>query len=308
MKVFTIRLIAIILIVSGVSLAAYATFRSSDATDKNLVFSDNTLLNGLWDNYKKIYWEAETGRTLDKQQDNITTSEGQSYTMLRAVWQSDRTTFDKSWAWTKEQLGRPNDALFAWKWGKRSDGTYGVFTDQGGQNTASDADSDIALALIMAANRWQQQSYLDEAKRILASIWEQEVITVQGKPYLAANDLEKNSSRAAILNPSYFAPYAYRIFAKIDSQHDWNGLINSSYELINTAMDAKLDKGDSARIVPDWISMDKMTGQIMAPQGASNLTTNYSFDAMRTAFRLALDYEWNREQRAYDTLAKNEVL
>jgi endoglucanase len=240
MKLFIVRFIAAVLILAGISVAAYATFRSSDAVDKNLVFSDRTLLSGLWDCYKKEYWEASTGRTLDKQQDNITTSEGQSYTMLRAVWQGDRETFDTSWKWTKEQLNRPTDSLFAWKWGKKTDGTYGVFTDQGGQNTASDADSDIALALVMAASRWQQQTYLNDAKAVIGDTWKQEVITIKGKPYLASNNLEKDSSKPAIINPSYLAPYAYRLFAKVDPAHNWNALVDSSYELINNSMELVL--------------------------------------------------------------------
>lgn len=307
-KAFIVRFVAIVLLISSISVAAYATFQSSDNADKNIVFSDRTLLAGLWDNYKKIYWEESTGRTLDKQQDDITTSEGQSYTMLRAVWQSDKQTFDKSWAWTKEHLGREKDSLFAWRWGQKDDGAYGVLTDQGGQNAATDADSDIALALVMAASKWQQQSYLNEAQTIIKDIWTSEVITVGGKPYLVANDLEKDSQSPAIINPSYISPYAYRIFAKVDKSHDWNSLVSSSYDLLDRSIDSNLDKGSSAMIVPDWITIDKTTGAIAAVQGSTNLTTNYGYDAMRTPFRIALDYEWNNEPRAKQTLEKMAFL
>ncbi|MDB5176682.1 MAG: Glucanase [Candidatus Saccharibacteria bacterium] len=303
-KTFIVRFIAAILILSGVSAAAYATFRSSDSVDKNIVFSDRTLLSGLWDNYKKVYWEKDTGRTLDRQQDNVTTSEGQSYTMLRAVWQSDRATFDRTWAWTQEQLDRPEDTLFAWRWGKKADGSYGILRDMGGQNTASDADSDIALALVMAASRWQKQSYLNQASAIIKDIWKQEVISVKGTPYLVSNNLEKDSQKPAIINPSYLAPYAYRIFAKVDKADNWDKLVTSSYDIINTSMTENLDKNSSAAIVPDWISVDKTTGAIDAIKDTSSLTTNYGFDAMRTPFRLALDYQWNKDDRAKDTLSR----
>lgn len=303
-KAFIVRFIAVVLIISGIGAVAYATFQSSDLADKNIVFSDRTLLSGLWDNYKKIYWEESTGRTLDKQQNDITTSEGQSYTMLRAVWQSDRPTFDKTWQWTKEHLGRPGDRLFSWKWGKLPDGKYGIFTDQGGQNTASDADSDIALSLVMAASRWQQQSYLDEASAIIKDIWKNEIVTVKGTPYFVSNNLEKDSRSPMIINPSYLSPYAYRIFAKIDKANDWSAVVDSSYELIRRSMSEKLDKASTVNIVPDWVSMDKSTGMIMAVQNAPNLTTNYGYDAMRMPFRLALDYKWNKEPRAKQTLKK----
>ncbi len=303
-KTFIVRFIAALLIATSLGIAGYATFQGSENADKNIIFSNRTLLEGLWDNYKKVYWEEETGRTLDKQQNDITTSEGQSYTMLRAVWQSDRVTFDKAWSWTKEHLKRPDDSLFAWKWGQKSDGSYGVYTDQGGQNTASDADSDIALALVMAASRWQQQSYLREAETIIKDMWANEVIMIKDKPYLASNNLEKASQKPAIINPSYLSPYAYRIFAKVDKSNDWNSLVGSSYDLLDRSIDDKLDKGSSASIIPDWIAIDKSTGTIAAVKDAPNLTTNYGYDAMRAPFRLALDYKWNNEPRAKATLEK----
>src|SRR3989338_2078064 len=55
------------------------------ATKSPIVFSEQRMLYLLWEGYKEEYLEPETWRTLDKQRNNITTSEGQSYTMLRSV-------------------------------------------------------------------------------------------------------------------------------------------------------------------------------------------------------------------------------
>ncbi len=305
------RIIGISVIVVGLGITTYVLAFSSDKADEKKVFAESTMLSGLWNAYKLEYWEKDTGRTLDKQQNNITTSEGQSYTMLRAVWQSDKETFDKAWAWTQEQLQR-EDNLFSWKWGQKADGTYGVLTDQGGQNTASDGDSDIALALVMAASRWQDSKYLDQAKMIVDAMWEEEVIIVKGVPYLASNNLEKNSSLDAVMNPSYLSPYAFRVFAEIDKDptHDWMALVDSSYDLINKSIDSNLDVGETAHLVPDWILLNKETGAIRAPDANNgpNITTRYGYDAMRTAWRLGLDYQWNKEKRAKDTLEKMDLL
>jgi len=305
------RVIGISIVVVGLGITTYVLALSSDKADEKKVFAQSTMLSGLWNSYKLEYWEASTGRTLDKQQNNITTSEGQSYTMLRAVWQSDKETFDTSWAWTKQQLQR-EDSLFSWRWGQKADGTYGVLTDQGGQNTASDADSDIALALVMAASRWQQSSYLDEAKTVINAMWEKEVLAINGVPYLASNNLEKTSSQDAVMNLSYLSPYAFRVFDKVDTdpKHDWMAVVDSSYDLINKSMDSKLDTAKTAQLVPDWILLDKKTGKIRAPDiaGNSSLTTNYGFDAMRTVWRLGLDYQWNNEPRAKTTLEKMDTL
>src|SRR5688572_27571716 len=87
-----------------------------------LLFSERTMLSHIWEGYKREYLEPETYRTPDRQRGDITTSEGQSYTMLRAVWNDDKQTFDRSWAWTKNNLQR-EDALFSWLFGQREDGS-----------------------------------------------------------------------------------------------------------------------------------------------------------------------------------------
>jgi len=304
---FILRLLAIVLIVVAAGATTYAVIASNKkVVDQNIVFAPHRLLAGTWDSYKTEYWEASTGRTLDKQQNDITTSEGQSYTMLRAVWMSDKETFDKAWAWTQEQLQR-EDNLFAWRWGQKSDGTYGVLTDVNGQNAASDSDTDIALALLMAASKWQDATYLDQAKEVISSIYKNEVVVVAGVPYLASNNLEKQSTSPIVMNPSYLAPYAYREFAKIDKENDWMAVVDSSYDFLEKSMTEKLDKGDSAGLPPDWVLMDRTTGALSAP-AVEGLTTNYSFDAMRTPWRIALDYEWNKEDRAKDVLGKMSFL
>jgi len=303
---FIFRLLAIVLIVVAAGVTTYAVIASSKKVDQNIIFAPHTLLAGTWNDYKNEYWESETGRTLDKQQNDITTSEGQSYTMMRAVWMSDKPTFDASWTWTQQQLQR-QDKLFAWRWGKMDDGTYGVLTNVNGQNAASDADSDIALALLMAASRWQDERYLAQAKEVITSMWQNEVVIAGGKPYLASNNLEKQSSSPIVMNPSYLSPYAYREFAKVDKQHDWNAVVDSSYELLNKAMEANLDTPKSVGLVPDWVLMDRQTGDISAPT-AGNLTTNYGYDAIRSPWRLALDYEWNAEPRAKALLEKMSFL
>jgi endoglucanase len=51
--------------------------------------------------------------------------------------------------------------------------------------------------------------------------------------------------------------------------------------------------------------IDRFTGEL-APANTGNLTTNYSYDAMRIPFRIALDYIWNSDSRALETLSMME--
>lgn len=262
-----------------------------------IIFSPKSVLDATWLQYKIEYLEPETLRTLDKQQSNITTSEGQSYTMLRSVWLDDKETFDTSWQWTKDNLQRPNSHLTSWLFGQRPDGSYGVLTDRGGHNSASDADVDIALALIFAHSRWKDEIYLGDAHEIIDDIWEEEVVVINNKPYLAANNVEKQTSEKIILNPSYFAPYAYKIFAEIDVEHDWHALSDSSYEVIEQSMNINLGSEPSVKLPPDWITIDRQTGELGVVNNP-NLTTNFGYDALRLPWRLTLDWKWNKDGRA----------
>jgi endoglucanase len=285
------------LIALGVVIVVVVLYHNSQKRQQAILFSPHFMLSVLWESYKKNYWESATGRTVDHQRNDITTSEGQSYTMLRAVWQDDKATFDKTWAWTQGNLKRPDSSLSSWAWGKRSDGSYGILETLGGQNTATDADSDIALALIFASSRWSNSAYLDQAKKILSDMWSQEVVAINGHPYLAADNLEKQTSGQVLVNPSYFAPYAYRIFAKIDTANDWQAVVGTSYSVLEKSSIASLDKTTSSGLPPDWIGINKTTEAVTAA-ASPNLTTNYGFDAMRIPFRIALDYQYSGDQRA----------
>lgn len=294
------RILGFFLLLISASILLFILYFNSQKRNTPLVFTPKLMLAGLWNDYKVNYWEAQTGRTLDKQRGNITTSEGQSYTMLRAVWMDDKPTFDKTWEWTRVNLQRP-DSLFSWLYGQRGTGDWGILADQGGTNTASDADTDIALALIFAARRWNNPAYAEEAKKIITQIWEQEVVSLRGKPYLAANNLEKNSPDFILINPSYFAPYAYREFAQVDTEHNWNAVVDSSFELIMRAGSEKLGQQSSSGLVPDWVRINKITGELSAPDNGT-LTTNFSYDALRLPLRLALDVFWNNDPRARQVL------
>lgn len=295
----------LLIVTAGVIAVAISYFNSRQRATP-IVFSKNAMLLETYNAYKKDYIEPTSGRTIDKSQDDLTTSEGQSYTMLRAVWMDDKATFDKSWDFSRNNLQR-NDKLFSWKYGKRADGTYGILVDQGGKNTATDADQDIALSLLMAYKRWDDSSYLSAAKPIIDNIWRQEVVSINGKPVLAANDTERNNQERIVVNPSYFGFANYKVFAAIDKDHDWKGLADNSYDLLNKLSYNKLDKGKGVGLPPNWATLDRQTGEYLAPASAG-LDTNYGYDAMRVPFRLALDYAWFKDPRDKQMLSNFSFL
>jgi len=258
-------------------------------------------VEAIWVAYRDTV--QKDGRTLDRDRNYLTTSEGQSYSLLRAVWMDDRETFDRVLKWTRNNLQkREGDRLFAWLWGEGADGRWGVLGEEGGRNSASDADQDIALALIFASARWNDDYYHELALDILADIWRKEVVVVGGRPYLVAGNWAHDEERPTI-NPSYFSPAAYTVFASVDRAHDWETLKTTSYEVLERSTWGALDRQGTVGLPPDWVGIDRMSGRITESAHADK-TTNFSDDAFRVLWRVALDWQWNRDPRALEYLSK----
>lgn len=286
------------LIVISIIIIIVVGYLNSNFSNQTRAFSPYTLLTSSWDAYKSQYMNSD-GRVIDYSQNGITTSEGQSYALLRAVWIDDKPSFDTVWHWTITDMKRPNDNLFAWRWGKRANGTYGPL-DNGGSNSASDADTDIACALVLASHRWGDASYMDSAKKIIPDIWRYETVIANGKRYVTAGNWAVNGNEV-VLDPSYFAPYAYRVFAQVDTKDDWLSIIDPGYQLLMDLGTAPLNTGNPVGLPPDWVTIQRDNGTLKVAS-VPNATTNYSFDAMRVPFRIALDYFWNHDDRAKEYL------
>ncbi len=219
--------------------------------------------------------------------DGTVTSEAQSYTMLRAVWSDDRATFDRAWGWTNTNLMRP-DGLLAWQWRK------GAVQDA---NSAADADTDTALALLLAGKRWNDSSLIDAGTQLSRAIWNHEVATINGSPYLTAGNWAPNAPVVA-LNPSYFAPYAYRIFHEVDPGPDWQGVIDSGYQMLFDTSRSTFGASHSAGLPPDWVGIDRRSGTLVPFVFTATDAARYGYDAARTYWRVALDLRWSGDGRA----------
>jgi len=258
------------------------------------------VLTTSWVAYKQQFIQQD-GRVIDWMSEGITTSEGQSYAMLRAVWMNDQQTFNICFGWALTNLRVRNDNLFAWRWGRdpKTSG-YNVLD----KSSAADADEDIALALILASRRWNEPSYLKPAREIINDIWEHEIVEVRGQPYLVAGDWSQSWGHP-VLNPSYLAPYAYRMFSEIDHEqsHKWLKLVDTSYRIIDEG-----SKLSSVGLPPDWCAINRETGVIEAAQLNGETSGDYSYDAWRVMWRLAADAQWYDEPRAIAFIKNSKFL
>jgi endo-1,4-beta-D-glucanase Y len=232
---------------------------------------------------------------------NSTVSEGIGYGMLIAVYMGDQGLFDDFWLYEQGQLD-PN-GLMNWA----PNGTDPNMCNGG----ASDADEDMAFALIMADKQWGgqgslSQSYAQSAITQIQKIWQNEIFNYT---YVRAGDgtWATNTNQ----NISYYAPAYYRAFAAIDpktcpkgmghsnSCDGWWDVIDQSYSTIGDALNAA--NGNQANgLVPGWC--DDSQG---APcHSSSGQPFNYQYDACRTPFRVGIDSCWNAYPAAQSYVAK----
>lgn len=221
-----------------------------------------------------------------------TVSESQSYAMLIAVYSGDREMFDRVWGWTQDNLQtRPEDKLFSWHWkdGKVAD-----------SNPATDADQDIAYALYLAHKKWGDKKYLTEAREIVRDIWRVETKEVAGVRYVAAGNWAVDFSDGVVINPSYLAPYQYRVFAVFDAEHDWMSLVDSSYRALELCT-------GQAGLAMNWCKINNQ-GEVARDYRFGGADSSvYSYDALRVPYRIAMDYALNNEPRALLYLRQNTV-
>ncbi len=279
------------------------TFRTTNG-DWAMIFKVNgehhAQLLDAWEKYKKDYvvFDGENyGQVIDPQE-GVTTSEGQSYAMLRAAWMNDKYTFLGAWLWTRNHLQhRLNDDLLSWKW---QDGTL---VDSA---NATDADEDIALALLFGYKLWNEEEYLIEAQSIIDDIWEHCVVKINGRYYLLPMHEESADKwNGYLFNPSYLSPASYRIFAEVDPKHDWDALADDSYTILNEI--GELEENNTY-LPADWYFLDKKYGAFYtANPYFERDVDNFSFDAFRTLWRVSLDEQWFGTQQAREYLQNTSV-
>ncbi|MGD1853862.1 MAG: glycosyl hydrolase family 8 [Leptolyngbyaceae cyanobacterium] len=257
---------------------------------------ERSFFKTTWDNYRDRFIQTD-GRVIDWEiDDQRTTSEGQAYAMLRAVVIDDPETFDRVLTWGEENLARRDndillDHLWAWKWGP--DAAPGAAEKWGilDENFATDADIDAVTALIIAARRWQKTAYLELAKTKLSDIWELSTADISlendlSGRYLLPGPLEAFHPEPELwyLNPSYFAPYAFRLFAQIDPGRDWLELVHTGYRMLEESA-----KVSDLGLPSDWVLLHSDTPHYREMPATALIKSVYGFDAYRVWWRVALD-------------------
>lgn len=222
-----------------------------------------------WIIFRDKFVQAD-GRVVDFSADAQSTSESQAYAMFFALVANDRPTFDRLLAWTRANLaqGDLSARLMAWKWGRRTDGSWGVIDN----NAAGDADLWLAYVLFQAARRWRDSSLLAAAELMQARIEKELVVEVAGVgPVLLPGPqgfvLKSGGWK---LNPSYLPLPVLRGLATEVPTGVWAALVTTTVSMIESVTPHYL--------VPDWVAVRPERGFALDPE----LGYQGSYDAIRT--------------------------
>jgi endo-1,4-beta-D-glucanase Y len=205
-------------------------------------------------------------------------SEGIAYGMLLSAAMNDQSLFDGVWKYYNDHL----DAQGLMNW------ATGVCDAPGDNeaNAASDSDLDATMALIQASARWGGD-YLLQAESLASKVLSEETEVCDTRRVLKPGDAWggcSDDNGQDRVNPSYFAPGYYKVFAQKfpEQAASWNALADGTYELF-AIHQARMDN-----LVPDWSKVD----------GSDWYGSAYSYDACRTPWRVAVDYGWSADARA----------
>jgi endo-1,4-beta-D-glucanase Y len=230
-----------------------------------------------YDNWTAKYLLSDCGsgyyRVDNGDGDSSTFSEGQGYGMVITAYFGDKTAFDGLWSFAQKNFN--SNGVMGWHVT-----CSGFTTSDGGAGSATDGDTDIAFALIVAAAQWggtysqQAQTYIANLKTV-----EFATCTPSGRNVPTAGNWQAGSAACTAAggsNTSYWMPGYYRVFQKLTGDAFWGKTADDVVALYNLAADP------TTGIIVNEVDQN---GVAIAGQ-------TYDYNSCRIPWRAVLDYLW----------------
>lgn len=242
----------------------------------------------------KCWIEEAKGSPMYKR--GCTVSEGIGYGMMISVLMDDWATYNGLWIYSKAYRESPyagnsvaKPGLMPWLTSTFNWGTDGILDE----SSATDADLDIGASLIIAWLKTGNEAYKADALTLINALWENEINP--GNLMILSGDTPMWHTADPVYNLCYFSPVAIRLFAMVDPNHDWNGVLNAMYDYM-----AKVQAAGTG-VFPDW---SNTAGMAVDPKNGSATKTYWTFnkESVRIPWRIAWDYMWFQDPRAAQVL------
>jgi endoglucanase len=112
-----------------------------------------------------------------------------------------------------------------------------------------------------------------------------------------------------VFAPAAFSPAAYHLFAGVDPTYNWWYVLDTNYDLLSKATQARIGANRSAGLPPAYVGIDRESGALIAtgrdlPKDASV----FDASAARVYWRIALDARLHDDGRADTFLSASAFL
>ncbi|MEM9954626.1 MAG: glycosyl hydrolase family 8 [Chloroflexota bacterium] len=295
----------IYLVVVALLLLTAMTVTAQSDQSKIVNYNPNDIADA-WQRYQSDHMQYVTingGEAFRITTDsNSTVSEGQAYGMLFSVLMNDQRLFDGMWRYAQNYFNQ--NGLMHWQ------------INSGGQitgtNAATDADVDMAMALIYACRRvqigdWQANSdYCASASTMINAIWTHEVDNPGPGPFAGLTNNQgyelipgdrwylRNDYPDGIVNLSYFSPAYFTAFASFTGNSGWESVNTRNFQIMQQSQAL-----GCSRLVPNWSTYQ---GQVQTVPWHGQTSAYWGWDAARVSWRVALSSYWYQDNRAINVL------
>ena len=230
-------------------------------------YANTNMIKEHYKLWKQAWYNASNGWVYAPEGKCSTVSEAIAYGMLITVYMDEEEVFKNLYkVWTSNTVGGAKNAGMNWRIGCKAD-----------NGSATDADEDAALALVMASKQWNNAGYLNDATALINWIAQNDV---DGN-----NSLKPGSNWNPALNPSYVVPGHYRLFEKVTNNSKWSTIRSKAMQDLLACQDA------STGLVGDWCDWNSHR-TISSPGAAVSNDIGFYDDAARTPWRTAWAYYW----------------
>lgn len=213
-----------------------------------------------------VRYVSKDGQVVRHDQGDDTVSEGQAYALLLAAAMRDREHFNRVMSWTKRHLER-SDHLFSWHF------KDGVLDPQ----PASDADLDIARALLLAGRVFHYSHFTQRGLQVGRAILRKETAVVDGRRILLPGPWA-DLAPPTMVNPSYFSPVAIELLYRASGDARWRQLEQGTRQMVRSLSEKNLP--------PDW-AIIQSNGAVAPSTRGPGGEAAFGWDAVRVPMRLA---------------------
>ena len=164
-----------------------------------------------------------------------------------------------------------------------------------GSHSATDGDTDMAMALLIACDNFGSSELCSDAPSLVKRLLMYDVDSSSApKP---GDNWGGCDASSPVVNPSYFSPAFYPRFGNVtNAVAAWDAVKQRSHHIIQTI------RNDNTGLVPDWSDCAGLGAASQCGQHADERCKDFYYDAVRTPWRYSMAAAWH-----CDTDARAEV-